>query len=129
MKVLLAAVNAKYIHSNLAVYSLKSFATEYAREIHITEYTINQRIDDILADLYRQKPDILCFSCYLWNISYVKQIVVEIKKGTARHTYLAWRSGGFLQCGADAGLLSTAGWYYARGRGRNISGTASLLSL
>ena len=80
MKVLLAAVNAKYIHSNLAVYSLKSFAAEYAREIHIAEYTINQRIDDILADLYRQKPDILCFSCYLWNISYVKQIVVEIKK-------------------------------------------------
>ena len=58
MKVLLAAINAKYIHSNLAVYSLKSFATEYAREIHIKEYTINQRIDDILADLYRQKPDI-----------------------------------------------------------------------
>ena len=80
MKVLLAAINAKYIHSNLAVYSLKSFATEYAREIHIKEYTINQRIDDILADLYRQKPDILCLSCYLWNISYVKQIVVEIKK-------------------------------------------------
>ena len=53
MKVLLAAINAKYIHSNLAVYSLKSFATEYAREIHIKEYTINQRIDDILADLYK----------------------------------------------------------------------------
>lgn len=80
MKVLLAAVNAKYIHSNLAVYSLKSFASEYGREIQIAEYTINQSLDDILADIYRQKPDILCFSCYLWNISYVKQLIVEIKK-------------------------------------------------
>ena len=95
MKVLLAAINAKYIHSNLAVYSLKSFATEYAREIHIKEYTINQRIDDILADLYRQKPDILCLSCYLWNISYVKQIVVEIKKVLPAISILAWRPGGF----------------------------------
>lgn len=84
MKILLAAVNAKYIHSNLAVYSLRSYACNYGEvnrnEIEIAEYTINQPVDDILMDLYKHRPDILCFSCYLWNISYVEQIMTEIAK-------------------------------------------------
>lgn len=80
MKVLLTAVNAKYIHSNLAVYDLRAYAAEYRDEIEIAEYTINQTIDDILADLYMKKPDVLCFSCYLWNILYVKQLFTEICK-------------------------------------------------
>lgn len=80
MKVLLAAINAKYIHSNLAVYSLKSFASVYADDISIAEYTINQSVDDILSDIYKQNPVILCFSCYLWNILFVKQLIVEVKK-------------------------------------------------
>ena len=69
MKVLLAAVNAKYIHSNLAVYSLKAYARQYREEIEIAEYTINQTIDDILTDIYLKQPDVLCISCYLWNIT------------------------------------------------------------
>lgn len=80
MKILLAAINAKYIHSNLAVYSLKSYASAYAKDVDIGEYTINQNVDDILADIYMRRPDVLCFSCYLWNIVYVKQLLVEIKK-------------------------------------------------
>lgn len=94
MNVLLAAINAKYIHSNLAVYSLKAYAEkEWDSEagqkeiqedtkpiIAIAEYTINQTVDQILMDLYRRKPDMLCFSCYLWNIEYVEHLLREIPK-------------------------------------------------
>lgn len=78
MKILLAAVNAKYIHSNLAVYSLKAYAKDPA--VEIGEYTINQQKDDILMDIYKKKPDILCFSCYIWNLDYVEELVLEIGK-------------------------------------------------
>ena len=80
MKVLLTAINAKYIHSNLAVYSLRAYAEKYAQHTEIAEYTINQTMDDILSDIYKKKPDVLCLSCYLWNILYVEQLITEIKK-------------------------------------------------
>ncbi len=80
MKVVLTAINAKYIHSNLAVYSLRAYAKSYLDEIEIAEYTINQQIDDILMDLYRKKPDVLCFSCYIWNLTYVEILIQEIHK-------------------------------------------------
>ena len=91
MKVLLAAVNAKYIHSNLAVYSLKAYARQYREEIEIAEYTINQTIDDILTDIYLKQPDVLCISCYLWNITYTGQLVAEIPK-ILPHTQI-WLGG------------------------------------
>lgn len=80
MNIILAAINAKYIHSNLAVYCLRAYAKEYKKDISIAEYTINQTTDEILMDLYGRKPDVLCFSCYIWNIEYVKDLVKEIKK-------------------------------------------------
>ena len=80
MKIVLTAINAKYIHSNLAVYCLRAFAKPYKDEIEIAEYTINQQVDDILIDLYKKKPDVLCFSCYIWNLSYVEEIIREVKK-------------------------------------------------
>lgn len=80
MNIVLTAINAKYIHSNLAVYSLRAYASAYKNEISIAEYTINQQMDDILMDLYKSKPDVLCFSCYIWNISYVEDLIHEIKK-------------------------------------------------
>ena len=80
MKTILAAVNAKYIHSNLAVYSLRAYAKYYLSETKIAEYTINQQIDEILMDLYREQPELLCFSCYIWNLDYVEELVREIKK-------------------------------------------------
>ena len=80
MNIVLTAINAKYIHSNLAVYSLRAYASAYKNEISIAEYTINQQMDDILMDLYKKKPDVLCFSCYIWNISYVEDLIREIKK-------------------------------------------------
>ena len=88
MKVLLTAINAKYIHSNLAVYSLKAYAEEKMQgtekendvRIEIAEYTINQQTDEILMDIYKRKPDMLCLSCYIWNLIYVEEIVREIRK-------------------------------------------------
>ena len=61
MNIVLAAINAKYIHSNLAVYSLRAYAQQYKDEIQIAEYTINQQIDDILMDLYKKKAGYLMF--------------------------------------------------------------------
>ena len=85
MNILLTAINAKYIHSNPAVYSLRAYAcryggSRYEEEIRIAEYTINQPVDEILMDIYERCPDILCISCYLWNISYVEQLIREIPK-------------------------------------------------
>lgn len=80
MKILLTAINAKYIHSNLAVYSLQAYAHRYADEIGIREYTINQTVDEILMDLYEEQPDVICFSCYLWNITYVELLLAELPK-------------------------------------------------
>ena len=80
MKILLTAMNAKYIHSNLAVYSLKAYAKEFANHIVIGEYTINNRADYILEQIYKQKPDVLCISCYIWNISYVEELIREFHK-------------------------------------------------
>ena len=80
LKILLAACNAKYIHSNLAVYNLKSCSGEYSHNVVIKEYTINQIQDDILKDIYLEQPDVICFSCYIWNISFVKELVPDLKK-------------------------------------------------
>ena len=80
MKILLAACNAKYIHSNLAVYNLKSCSGKYSPNVVIKEYTINQIRDDILKDIYLEQPDVICFSCYIWNISFVKELVPDLKK-------------------------------------------------
>lgn len=83
MKVLLTAVNAKYIHSNLAIYSMKAYAEQKGcpgAEIQLAEYTINQQQDGILRGIYEKKPDLLCFSCYIWNISFVRELIRDVKK-------------------------------------------------
>lgn len=80
MKFLLVAVNAKYIHSNPAIYSLKRFAGEYTDAVEIAEYTINNRMEDILEDIYRRKPDVIGFSCYIWNIGMVEKLMGELHK-------------------------------------------------
>lgn len=80
MNLLLAAINAKYIHSSLALYSLKAYAKEYAEHIQVTEYTINQRKEMILQDLYCKKPDVLFLSCYIWNFDQMKSIISSFHK-------------------------------------------------
>ena len=80
MKILLAACNAKYIHSNLAVYDLQAYASEYTDHIILKEYTINQQKDDIMRDSYLEHPDVVCVSCYIWNISFVKELMADLAK-------------------------------------------------
>lgn len=80
MNILLTAINAKYIHSNLAVYSLRAYASQYKEHIQLAEFTINHRVDFILEEIYKKKPDVLIFSCYIWNIEYIKELIREFSK-------------------------------------------------
>lgn len=88
MKILLMAVNAKYIHSNLAVYDIEGYTRQHLRKegleeeaaVEIAEYTINQKKEEILADLYGRKPDLLGISCYIWNMVMVKGILEDLWK-------------------------------------------------
>ncbi len=80
MKLLLTAVNAKYIHSNLAVYSLRAYAKAYQNQIELKEFTINQKKEQILKGIFQSKPDVVCISCYIWNISLVLELVRELHK-------------------------------------------------
>lgn len=78
-KFLLVAINSKYIHSNLAVYCLKA-ATAYSDKVYIREFTINNQLEDILKNIYLEKPDVIGISCYIWNINYVKELLPELNK-------------------------------------------------
>lgn len=80
MKILLAACNAKYIHSNPAVYDLRAYASRLKESILLGEYTINQTKDEVLKDIYRSGAEVICFSCYIWNISYIKDLIPDLKK-------------------------------------------------
>ena len=106
MKILLTAVNAKYIHSNLGIYSLKAYADQVlglgeaggrnARAknrgtgtgamdpakpcIELAEYTINHQLDQILQDIFRREPDVIAFSCYIWNIEYIRYLIADLGK-------------------------------------------------
>ena len=90
MKILLVAVNAKYIHSNLGIYSLKAYArqqleadpprTQDPVTIELAEYTINHQLDACLQDIYRRKPDVIGFSCYIWNIESIRSLAADIRK-------------------------------------------------
>ena len=80
MKILLVACNAKYIHSNLAVYDLQAYASDYADHIVLKEYTINQQKDDIMRDIYLEHPEVVCVSCYIWNLSFVKELMADLIK-------------------------------------------------
>lgn len=81
MRFLLTAVNAKYIHSNPAIYSLRASAgRDLQSHIGLAEYTINQRMQDILADIYGKNPDCIGFSCYIWNWDIVRELLAELPK-------------------------------------------------
>ena len=80
MKMLLVAVNAKYIHSNPAVYSLKAYAAAFEKDIEIAEYTINHKTEAILADLFQRKPEVIAFSCYIWNWKQISELLFEVPK-------------------------------------------------
>lgn len=81
MQFLLTAINAKYIHSNPAVYSLRAYAGEKLRPfIALAEYTINNRPEEILGNLYRKHPDVIGFSCYIWNYDLIQELLKDLPK-------------------------------------------------
>lgn len=81
MKFLLAALNTKYIHSNPAIYSLRAYVSEEKRKhVELAEYTINNSVSEILADIYTRKPDVIGLSCYIWNITMILELVRELPK-------------------------------------------------
>ena len=80
MKVLLTALNSKYIHTNLAVRYLKEYAAQHGYGCEIAEYTINQHLPDILEEVYRRSPDVLLLSCYIWNIGMMMELAEEYRR-------------------------------------------------
>lgn len=80
MKIILTAVNAKYIHSNLAVYTLQASAEKAGVFPEIREFTINQSKDSMLRSLFLAHADVVCVSCYIWNISIVEDLITEYHK-------------------------------------------------
>lgn len=80
MKILLTALNAKFIHSSLALRCLKAYSKEWIDHIQIAEYTINHEESFILSEIFKQKPDVVCFSCYIWNVGIINTIVKNLKK-------------------------------------------------
>ena len=105
MKILLAACNAKYIHSNLAVYDLRAYASAYQEHILLREYTINQTKDEILKDIYLTGADVVCFSCYIWNISFVKDLLCDLHKILPETKF--WAGGPEVSLDAEAFLRKT----------------------
>lgn len=80
MKVVLATLNAKYIHVNLALRSIGRYCEDFNPEI--CEYTVNDNVDSIIASLHMKKADVIAFSCYIWNVEkvlYISQCLKKIK--------------------------------------------------
>ena len=80
MNILLTAINAKYIHSNPAVFSLRSCTGEYASHVDIIEFTINQSPSYILQEIYKRRPDVVAFSCYIWNRNTMDALIPDLHK-------------------------------------------------
>ena len=80
MKILLTAINAKYIHSSLSIRYLNSYSHDFSEHITMLEYTINNAEDFILSDIFLNEPDVVCFSCYIWNINMVTSLARSLKK-------------------------------------------------
>jgi len=80
MKISLIGINAKYIHSNPAIYSLRSCVKDYRNMVDLQEYTINQRREEIRQEIYAGRPDVLAFSCYIWNITLIEELLWDLHK-------------------------------------------------
>lgn len=80
MKIVLACLNAKYIHSSLACYYLRACSQEEFPGVEVMEFTINEDPGDIMAEIYRKQPDVAAFSCYIWNIELTLTIARNLKQ-------------------------------------------------
>ena len=80
MKILLSTLNAKFIHSSLALRYLRSYAQSSFPSIDLVEYTINDVTLNVVADIYKRQPDVVAFSCYIWNIRETLDVIRNLKK-------------------------------------------------
>ncbi|WP_040711788.1 B12-binding domain-containing radical SAM protein [Paenibacillus curdlanolyticus] len=80
MKIVLATLNAKYIHTSLALRCLKAFAEKDFPDIDIAEYTIKDPAMNIVSDLFARRPDVIGFSCYIWNIEETIVVIDMLRK-------------------------------------------------
>ncbi|CCC58067.1 B12-binding domain-containing radical SAM protein [Caloramator australicus] len=78
MKVLLIALNSKYVHSNLAIRYLRAYVNEF--DVEIFEGTINENPFNLALEIARKKPDVVAFSCYIWNIENILKICGILKE-------------------------------------------------
>jgi radical SAM superfamily enzyme YgiQ (UPF0313 family) len=78
-KAILAAINARYVHTNLALLYLQKLSVDKI-DSQICEFTIDQNSYDIIAAIAEQSPDLVAFSVYIWNVKLVKEILSDIKK-------------------------------------------------
>ena len=79
LKVVLVGVNSQYVHSNLAIRYLKAYTKDIDYSCELKEFTINDRIENILEAIVETKPDVIGFSCYIWNMEYIGKLTTLIK--------------------------------------------------
>jgi len=104
MKTLLVAINSQYVHSNLAVLYLKAACSEVHGEVKVLEFSINESLKSIYSVIIREKPDIVAFSCYIWNIEYIIKLTGDIKRANPDIIIIA---GGPEVSFDNGGLLSS----------------------
>ena len=81
MKFLLTAINAKFIHSNPAIYSLRAGVGEKLQSyVELAEFTINESPESILEGIWKRQPKVIGFSCYIWNWKLIREILTELPK-------------------------------------------------
>ena len=95
MNILLTTLNAKFIHSNLALRTLKAYCRKEYPNINIMEHTINDPLEQVVSDLVEKEPNVLCFSCYIWNIRQTLD-VIDTVKGCSRLYNRIGRAGSNL---------------------------------
>ena len=115
MKVTLVGINAKYIHSNLAIRYLKKYTEDLNYQCETIEFSINDKVERVLEEILRSKPDIVAFSCYIWNIDYVKAISSLIKLVNNKIEILY--GGPEVSFNSEAFLSESVGEYVIEGEG------------
>lgn len=114
MKTLLVAVNSQYVHSNLAVRYLKAACDESCGAVKVLEFTINDTLMHIFSSIVREAPDIVAFSCYIWNIEHIVKLAGDLKEWNPNVILIA---GGPEVSFDQGGLLENRVDYLIAGEG------------
>lgn len=109
-KITLLAINAKYVHSSLAVWYLAEAVSQFScseYEISVVEATINQPDGDILAQIAATTPDVLGISAYIWNARKLEALLKDIRASLPDATLVlggpeaSYNAAHWLSQGAD----------------------------